>query len=67
MIGALLELPLAIPSFLFYRVMRVVMQNGRRTLQGSNSGSTDDRGIYRVFGLMPGDYVVRAADLGDKP
>jgi protocatechuate 3,4-dioxygenase beta subunit len=42
------------------RVMRVVVQNGRRTLQGTSSGNTDDRGIYRVFGLTPGDYVVCA-------
>jgi hypothetical protein len=51
------------------RVMRVVMQNGRRTLQSSYGGSTDDRGIYRVFGLLPGDYVVcatpRNTNLGD--
>jgi protocatechuate 3,4-dioxygenase beta subunit len=42
------------------RIMRVVVQNGRRTLQSSNSSSTDDRGIYRAFGLLPGDYVVCA-------
>ena len=42
------------------RVMRLATQNGRKVLQGSNSGSTDDRGIYRVFGLLPGDYVVCA-------
>ena len=42
------------------RVMRVVTQNGRRTLQSSTSSSTDDRGIYRAFGLLPGDYVVCA-------
>ena len=42
------------------RVLRYVMQGGRRTLQQSGSGSTDDRGIYRVFGLQPGDYVVSA-------
>ena len=51
------------------RVMRVINQNGRRTLQGSNSGTTDDRGIYRVFGLLPGDYVVcatpRNTNVGD--
>lgn len=51
------------------RVMRVVNQNGRRTLQGSSSGTTDDRGIYRVFGLLPGDYVVcatpRNTNVGD--
>ena len=42
------------------RVMRYVMQGGRRTLQQSGSGSTDDRGIYRVYGLQPGEYVVSA-------
>jgi hypothetical protein len=43
------------------RAMRYVMQSGRRTLQQSGSGSTDDRGIYRIFGLQPGEYVVSAA------
>ena len=42
------------------RVMRVIVQNGRRSLQANNSGTSDDRGIYRVFGLLPGDYVVCA-------
>lgn len=42
------------------RVMRFLNNNGQRTLSGSNGASTDDRGIYRVFGLMPGDYVVCA-------
>ena len=42
------------------RLMRVVTQNGQRTLQNSSSASTDDRGIYRVFGLLPGEYVVCA-------
>ena len=42
------------------RVMRYVMQGGRRTLQQAGNGSTDDRGIYRVFGLQPGDYIVSA-------
>lgn len=42
------------------RVMRVVNQNGRRTLQSSNGSSTDDRGIYRAYGLVPGEYVVCA-------
>lgn len=42
------------------RVMRYVMQGGRRTLQQSGNGSTDDRGIYRVFGLQPGEYIVSA-------
>jgi protocatechuate 3,4-dioxygenase beta subunit len=43
------------------RVMRLVTVNGERTLAGTNTASTDDRGIYRVFGLMPGDYVVCAS------
>src|SRR5688572_23670611 len=42
------------------RVMRYVMQGGRRTLQQAGNGSTDDRGIYRVYGLQPGDYIVAA-------
>jgi protocatechuate 3,4-dioxygenase beta subunit len=40
--------------------MRFITVNGERTLSGANSASTDDRGIYRVFGLMPGEYVVCA-------
>ena len=42
------------------RALRYVTQAGRRTLQSTGSGSTDDRGIYRMFGLQPGDYVVCA-------
>ena len=42
------------------RAMRFVTQNGRRTLQSSGGGNTDDRGIYRIYGLQPGDYVVCA-------
>jgi protocatechuate 3,4-dioxygenase beta subunit len=42
------------------RAMRYVMQGGRKTLQSSSGGSTDDRGIYRMFGLQPGEYVVCA-------
>ncbi|MEO5897342.1 MAG: carboxypeptidase-like regulatory domain-containing protein [Vicinamibacterales bacterium] len=45
------------------RAMRYVTQNGRRTLQSTASGSTDDRGIYRMFGLQPGEYVVCATPL----
>src|SRR6185503_2350391 len=42
------------------RVMRYAMQGGRRMLQQSGNGSTDDRGVYRVYGLQPGDYLVSA-------
>lgn len=51
------------------RAMRYVMQNGQRTLQPSGNGSTDDRGIYRIFGLPPGEYVVAATprNIGGPP
>ncbi len=42
------------------RSMRYAYQNGQRTLQASGGGSTDDRGVYRIFGLQPGDYIVCA-------
>ena len=42
------------------RVMRYVVQAGRRTLQQTGNGATDDRGIYRVYGLQPGEYIVSA-------
>jgi len=42
------------------RAMRYVTQNGRRTLQSAGNGPTDDRGIFRIYGLQPGDYVVCA-------
>lgn len=42
------------------RVMRFVTQNGQRTLQNSSSASTDDRGLYRIYGLLPGEYIVCA-------
>jgi protocatechuate 3,4-dioxygenase beta subunit len=49
------------------RVMRYLMQAGRRTLQQSGTGSTDDRGIYRVFGLQPGEYIVSAVPRNTGP
>jgi len=43
------------------RVMRYVMRNGTRELTASGkAGESDDRGQYRVSGLMPGEYVVCA-------
>ena len=42
--------------------MRYVMQNGERRLAPAGTGGvTDDRGVYRIYSLPPGDYVVRAA------
>lgn len=43
------------------RAMRVVNQGGRRILQSSGSATTDDRGIYRIHSIQPGDYVVCAS------
>jgi hypothetical protein len=42
------------------RAMRYVVQGGQRTLQQAGGGSTDDRGIYRIYGLQPGEYIVCA-------
>lgn len=46
------------------RAMRWTMGSGQRTLQSAGSGNTDDRGIYRIFGLQPGEYVVCATPRG---
>jgi hypothetical protein len=42
------------------RVMRYVMRTGEKTLEQAGQSQTDDRGIYRVFGLQPGNYLVSA-------
>jgi hypothetical protein len=47
------------------RVLRYVTQNGFRTLDrplsiNPNDPTTEDDGVYRVYGLPPGDYVVVA-------
>jgi hypothetical protein len=34
---------------------------GGRRLMPSGNGSTDDRGMFRVYGLVPGDYYLSAA------
>ena len=51
------------------RAYRYVMRTGVKSLQQVGSASTDDRGIYRIYGLQPGDYIVSAtprnANLGD--
>jgi uncharacterized protein (DUF2141 family) len=42
------------------RAMQYVMQTGERRLQMAGQDQTDDRGIYRIYQLQPGDYVVSA-------
>lgn len=40
---------------------RFVWLNGRRTAVRSNVVRTDDRGVYRLFGLPEGRYVIAAS------
>lgn len=42
------------------RVMRWMMQSGERLLTAAGTATTDDRGMYRVYNLMPGEYIVSA-------
>jgi hypothetical protein len=42
------------------RALRYVMQSGVRTLLLAGTATADDRGVYRIPGLPPGDYVVTA-------
>jgi len=42
--------------------LRYQFVNGERQLASVGRGAqTDDLGAYRIFGLMPGDYIVRAS------
>jgi Carboxypeptidase regulatory-like domain len=45
----------------YVRGMRFMTMNGLRRLQQSGGAQTDDRGIYRIHSLEPGDYVVCAS------
>lgn len=40
------------------RVTRYVFRGGVRTLVSAGTTSTDDCGMYRITGLLPGDYIV---------
>ena len=42
------------------RAYRRAVAGGRRRFLPSSSGTTDDRGIYRIGSLLPGDYIVAA-------
>jgi hypothetical protein len=43
------------------RAMRYAIRNGERQLVPyGNSPATDDRGVYRIYGLAAGDYIVGA-------
>ena len=40
------------------RAFRRSVAGGRRRFLSSSGGTTDDRGIYRIGSLLPGDYIV---------
>jgi hypothetical protein len=42
------------------RAMRVIYQNGRRSVYPSGNAATNDIGEYRIASLEPGDYYVAA-------
>ena len=42
------------------RAMKWVMRTGEKTLQQAGTAQSDDRGMYRIFGLQQGDYLVSA-------
>src|SRR3954447_7409596 len=46
------------------RVIRYQYLQGERRLTPAGGGQTDDKGMYRVWGLMPGDYYVNAVARG---
>jgi len=47
------------------RAMRYAYRNGERSLVSAGTATTDDRGIYRIPTLAPGDYVVMATPRED--
>ncbi|MEO8482427.1 MAG: carboxypeptidase-like regulatory domain-containing protein, partial [Acidobacteriota bacterium] len=42
------------------RVLRYVLRTGERVLQDAGRDTADDRGMYRIFQLQPGEYIVNA-------
>ncbi len=42
------------------RAMRMMYQNGRRSLMTASGSSTNDKGEYRMFGVPPGRYYISA-------
>src|SRR3954469_13904008 len=49
------------------RIMRYQYLQGERRLTPAGNGQTDDKGQYRVWGLMPGEYYVNAIARGGGP
>jgi protocatechuate 3,4-dioxygenase beta subunit len=42
------------------RALRFSYRNGERIVSPVGTGNTDDRGAYRLAGLLPGNYIVNA-------
>ncbi len=42
------------------RAMRQVIRTGEKRLESAGTDTTDDRGLYRIYGLQPGQYIVYA-------
>lgn len=42
------------------RALRMVMRTGEKRLETAGTNTTDDRGMYRIYGLQPGQYIVTA-------
>ncbi|MEO6223394.1 MAG: carboxypeptidase-like regulatory domain-containing protein [Vicinamibacterales bacterium] len=42
------------------RALRFSYRNGERIVAPVGNGTTDDRGAYRLAGLLPGEYIVNA-------
>src|SRR4029079_14593284 len=42
------------------RALHYSMTNGEKRLVSDVEAATDDRGVYRIFGLAAGDYLVNA-------
>lgn len=47
------------------RALRWTWRNGEKTLVAAGNATTDDRGIYRIPTLTPGDYIVMATPRAD--
>ena len=47
------------------RALRYVMRGGARVLEQAGTAQSDDRGIYRIPVLVPGQYVVMATPRDD--
>ena len=45
-------------------VVQRKVQNGERVLNPVQTSATDDRGFYRLHGLVPGEYLISALPLG---